>query len=483
MHPIMKRRLLAFLAVAAIAAPALRMRGATQGTPVSPALFAKRVVTTGLENPFQVIWGPDDYLWVTERTAGRVTRVLPSDGSRTPAITIGDLLADDPGGLLGMALDPGLLKGTGNDYVYVAYTYDADADPAKVSARTKIVRFTYDPRARGLGNPKDVLVGLPAGTDHQGGRLVVGPDRKLYFTIGDLGANQLANFCNPNRAQDVPTMAQLHARDWSLYVGKVLRLNLDGSIPSDNRTIAGVKSHIYSYGHRNPQGLVFAPDGKLYESEHGPNTDDEVNLLRAGGNYGWPHVAGYKDDQSYAYANWSASKGVPCGSLKYTAYPEVPPSVPIQKESAWSHPDFTSPLQTFRTVPTGYDFKNPKCAERELYYQCWPTVAPSSLAVYTAKNGIPGWDHSLLMPSLKHGTVYRIQLDAAGTAVVGEPDENEHLKTVNRYRDVTMRPDGLALFIITDTGGNTQDESGRPAAMVGNPGAILEFRYITDRSR
>jgi len=310
----------------------------------------------------------------------------------------------------------------------------------------------------------------------------MGPDRKLYFTIGDMGANQLANFCNPNRAQSLPTAAQLQARDWSLYEGKVLRLNLDGSISPDNPTIAGVRSHIYSYGHRNPQGLVFAPDGKLYESEHGPNTDDEVNLIRAGGNYGWPHIAGYQDDQSYAYANWSASKAVPCRSLKYTAYPEVPSSVPLQKESAWND-DFVPPIQTFRTVPTGYDFKNPKCAERELYYQCWPTVAPSSLAVYTAKNGIPGWDHSLLMPSLKHGTIYRMQLDAAGTAVVGEPDENAPMKTVNRYRDVTVRPDGLSLFIVTDVGGNTQDASGRPAAKVENSGAILEFRYLADRQR
>jgi PQQ-dependent dehydrogenase (s-GDH family) len=479
----MSRSLLAFFAIAAILAPGLRPRGATQGTPVSPAPFAKRVVTTGLVDPFQLIWGPDDYLWVTERTAGRVTRVLPTNGSKTIAITIADVLADDPGGLLGMALDPGLLKGAGTDHVYVAYTYDADRDPATVTRRTKIVRFTYDPRAHALGNPRDILTGLPAGTDHQGGRLVIGPDRKLYFTIGDMGANQLANFCNPNHAQSLPTAAQLRTRDWSLYEGKVLRLNLDGSIPADNPVISGLRSHIYSYGHRNPQGLVFAADGKLYESEHGPNTDDEVNLIRAGGNYGWPHVAGYRDDQSYAYANWSASKGVPCRSLKYTAYPEVPPSVPIEKESTWSHPDFTPPIQTFRTVPTGYDFKNPKCAERELYYQCWPTVAPSSLAVYAAKNGIPGWDHSLLMPSLKHGTVYRMQLDAAGAAVVGEPDENVHLKTVNRYRDVTMRPDGLALFIVTDVGGNTQDASGRPAATVENPGAILEFLSITGRSR
>ena len=87
------------------------------------------------------------------------------------------------------------------------------------------------------------------------------------------------------------------------------------------------------------------------------------------------------------------------------------------------------------------------------------------------------------MPSLKHGTVYRIQLDAAGTAVVGDPDENEYFKTVNRYRDVALGPDGLTLFIATDVEGNTQDRSGRPATGVENPGAILEFRYIADRSR
>jgi PQQ-dependent dehydrogenase (s-GDH family) len=410
-------------------------------------------------------------------------RISPADGTTTTTLALGDVLADGPDGLLGMALDPGLLKGTGSDSVYVAYTYDADADPVTIARRTKIVRFTYDPGAHALGAAHEILGDLPAGTDHQGGRLVIGPDRKLYFTIGDLGANQLANFCKPDRAQSLPTLAQVQHRDWSLYEGKVLRLNMDGSIPSDNPRIAGVRSHIYSYGHRNPQGLAFAPDGKLYESEHGPNTDDEINLIRAGGNYGWPYVAGYRDDQSYAFANWSASKGVPCQSLTFTAYPAVPPSVPLQKESAWDRPDFVPPMRTFHTVPTGYDFKNAKCAERELYYQCWPTIAPSSLAIYSANNGIPGWDHSLLMPSLKHGTVIRVQLDAAGAAVVGDPDEHEYFKTVNRYRDVAIRPDGLAVLVATDVEGNTNDRAGRPAAGVENPGAILEFRYVADRSR
>src|SRR5262249_28936506 len=171
--------------------------------------FVMRVVTGGLANPFQVIWGPDGYLWVTERTAGRVTRVQPSDGSKAVAITISDVLTDGPSGLLGMALDPDLLKGTGSDHVYVAYTYDADASPTTVKRRARQMRVTSGSRTHLLGSARDALVGLPAGTDHQGGRLIIGPDRKLYFTIGDLGANQLANFCRPDRAQSLPTLAQV----------------------------------------------------------------------------------------------------------------------------------------------------------------------------------------------------------------------------------------------------------------------------------
>src|SRR6185503_17982244 len=99
-----------------------------------------------------------------------------------------------------------------------------------------------------------------------------------------------------------------------------------------------------TWGHRNPLGLVFGPNGRLYESEHGPSSDDEINLIEGGRNYGWPNIAGYRDDKSYSYANFSASKDPACGDLPPGN--TVPPSVPTQTESAWNDPRFAPPLRT-----------------------------------------------------------------------------------------------------------------------------------------
>ena len=217
---------------------------------------------------------------------------------------------------MGMALHPELLRGKGLDYVYLAYTYDRDPGPG-VTRRLRVRRYTYDAASQQLTAPSDVLDDMPAHDDHGGGRLLVGPDGKLYLTRGDLGSNYLANYCHANRAQDLPTADAVKARDWSTYQGKILRLNLDGSIPSDNPLLKGVRSHIYTYGHRNPQGLAVGPGGLLYASEHGPSTDDELNLIVAGKNYGWPEVAGFNDDRGYVYANWSASAPTPCRTLKF----------------------------------------------------------------------------------------------------------------------------------------------------------------------
>jgi PQQ-dependent dehydrogenase (s-GDH family) len=438
--------------------------------------FAVRVVTTGLDQPFEVTWGPDGTLWVTERAGKRVTRVRPADGAKETALSLPDARGseNEQDGLLGMALHPGLLQAAGPDHVFLAYTYDESADPKAPRLRIRIRRYTFDRETRTLGRPLDLITGLPSSPDHEGGRLVFGPDGKLYYTIGDQGANQFARFCDPNRAQDLPTAAEVAARDWTRYQGKVLRLELDGSIPSDNPVLDGVRSHVYAYGLRNPQGLAFAPDGRLYGTDHGPKTDDEVNRIEAGQNYGWPHVAGYQDDKAYTYANWSASAGTPCASLTYSLF-RIPRTVPQQKESEWKG-RFRRPLRTFFTVAGDHDFRAPACAEGGMFFLCWPTIAPSSATVYAAHaGGIPGWGDSLLVTSLKHGALYRVPLGPADGPAAGEVPVL--FRTTNRYRDLALGPDHRTLYVLTDSAGFTRTAAGGATPVLRDRGAILEFRY------
>ena len=326
--------------------------------------------------------------------------------------------------------------------------------------------------ARPWIGPSIFYADLPASDDHNAGRLVFGPDRKLYYSIGDQGSNQRGNKCNENRAQDLPSAAEVLANDFSKYQGKILRLNLDGSIPADNPTIGGARSHIYSYGHRNPQGLAFGPDGQLYSSEHGPKTDDEINLIQPGKNYGWPYVAGYQDDQAYVYGNWSASSPVPCSSLDYSPF-TIPPSVPQQKESAWHDPDFVPPLKSLYVVPDDYNFQDPACAGRQ--YICFPSLALSGIEVYAAgAHGIPGWSNSILAASLKKGTLYRLPLSDDGRSISG--DAIPLFRTTNRYRDVAIAPDKQTIYIATDKG-DAAGPGGGWTEVLDNPGAILEFKY------
>jgi PQQ-dependent dehydrogenase (s-GDH family) len=244
---------------------------------------------------------------------------------------------------------------------------------------------------------------------------------------------------------------------------------VDGSIPDGNPELDGVRSHVFTYGHRNAQGLVFGPADQLYASEHGPKSDDEVNLLGPGGNYGWPHVAGFADDQAYEYANWSAARDPGCDDLSYSDY-EIPPSVPREPERAFAEP-FVEPLATFHTVGEDHEFEDPECGRAG--FLCWPTVAPSSLDYYGA-TAIPAWAGSLLMPSLKEGTLYRLPLAPDGTTL-GEPEAL--WRTVNRYRDTAVAADGLAVYVATDSSGMVLDGSGVPTDRLDDAGAILEFRY------
>lgn len=453
----------ALLSVVAVTVAAQSAQNPRNQVAVGPETFTRRVVATGLDNPWEVTWGPDGYLWVTERTAFRVSRVDPANGTRRVALTLDNVFQSVvQDGLLGMALHPDLLRSRGRDFVYLAYTYDADPGPA-LRSRLRVRRYTYDQSTQTLGSPALVLEDLPAHDDHGGGRLVVGPDGKLYLSRGDQGGNWLANYCREIRSQDLPDSRAVAARDWSSYQGKILRMELDGTIPADNPVIEGVRSHIYAYGFRNPQGLSFGANGRLYASEHGPSTDDEVDLVQPGKNYGWPHVAGANDDQAYAFANWSRSSPAACSSLTFSSQKPAA-SVPIAKESAWSHRDFVPPLATLFTVPTGYDFTALGTA----------TIAPGSIEVY-AFDAIPGWRSSLLVTGMRTGAVYRLTLNADGTAVAGAP--LEYFRRPNRYRDTAVSVDGRRIFVATDSFGAVSDERGQRTDALAEPGAILEFTF------
>lgn len=437
--------------------------------------YTKRVVATGFNYPWEVTLGPDGYLWLTERVGKKIRRVNIADGTKTGTggsgsdrwlINLGSTVMQTAGqdGLMGMALHPKLL--TDSPYVYVAYTYNSSG-----TRKTKIVQLTYDKNAVSISAASSVTLidNLTASNDHNSGRLKFGTDGKLYYTIGDMGKNQFDNRCSPIQAQTLPTQAQITAKNYTSYQGKILRLETDGSIPPDNPVIDGVRSHIFSYGHRNPQGIIFTPNGKLLSSEHGPRSDDELNGISAGKNYGWPRVAGYNDGKNYQYVNWSSAN--PISSCTNTSYSEsgIPGGATVNQESSFTDPEFQPPLFTFFTRNAGYSFQND--------YLTWPTVAPSSIDVYTKNTGgIPALFRSALIPSLKHGRIYVVKFNSDYSATVG--DTTSIAYTHNRYRDIALSSDQLKIYVITDNDGGTSGPTeGAIGGSMANPGAILEFAY------
>jgi PQQ-dependent dehydrogenase (s-GDH family) len=421
-----------------------------------PERFRTRVLASNLADPWEVTWGADEHLWVTERVGKRVLRIDPADGSLVVVVTIDEAIQQlGQDGLLGLALHPDFPADS--DFVYVMYTYDADPGPDE-ARRAKIRRYRFDAGTKSLGQPVDILTDLPHGADHGASRMVFGPDGKIYASRGDHGGNFLARYCEPILAQQLPAAAEIAAGDWQSYQGKILRINEDGSIPDDNPLLDGVRSHVFSYGHRNPQGMAFGPDGVLYSAEHGQDTDDEVNRIVAGGNYGWPLIAGYQDDQYYAYANWSASSPTPCEELRYGG--EIPDTVPQIRESEVELANFVPPLKTFFTVPGTHDARASGNA----------TAALTGLDVYTAA-GIPGWNPSLLVASLVSGTIYRIPLDAVDELPM------TYFRAADRYRDIAISPDGLRIYLLTTSSGRTLTKTGEITPELEHRGSLLEFTY------
>jgi glucose/arabinose dehydrogenase len=314
--------------------------------------FVVSVVATGLETPWDLAWGPDGFIWFSER-GGRISRLDPATGARSTAGAIA-VHQGGEGGLMGIAFHPDFAT---SPFVYAMHTYGNF-----LSAHNRLVRMRWNGTT--LGPPETLLEGFPGAGIHNGSRLAVGPDRMLCVTMGDAG--------NSDAAQD------LHS-----FGGKIFRLTLDGrpapGNPFDNA--------VWSYGHRNPQGLVFHPaTGVLYETEHGPSDNDEVNIIRRGGNYGWPAVHGFCDDDIGPERAFCRAHEV------------------VEPLAAWT-----------------------------------PTIAITGADFYMSDR-IPGWRGSLLATSLKAETLFRFTLSPDGTGIVAR--EPLLATRFGRLRDVLVAPNG-----------------------------------------
>jgi glucose/arabinose dehydrogenase len=222
-------------------------------------------VAENLDVPWEIAFAPDDRIFFTER--GGKLRVIEDSQLNPEPITVLNVGTAE-GGLLGLALDPNFEE---NHYLYLYYTYNEFP-----FTYNKVVRYTEHDN---ILSDEFVLVDkIPGAAIHDGGRLKFGPDEKLYITTGDAA--------NTESAQDLNSLS-----------GKILRINTDGTIPSDNPFS---DSPIFSYGHRNPQGMDWDPvTGKMVATEHGPSGHDEINVIEPGKNYGWPKAVGDEHGQEF----------------------------------------------------------------------------------------------------------------------------------------------------------------------------------------
>jgi PQQ-dependent dehydrogenase (s-GDH family) len=386
-----------------------------------------------------------------------VSKINILNGGKTQLIDLSsmhDAFSTWPqGGLMGMALHPSMYNewpAPSKPWVYLAYVYKKVGDFKTKNGndsgsffKTRIVRYVYDRPNHKLKSPQTIIESLNGSSDHNSGRLAIGKVNGvdyLFYTIGDMGTGQFKNANRKNRAQLRDTLE-----------GKVLRFNLDaiGSptdvqswIPSDNpfTDANGKSTAVWSFGHRNAQGLAFSSDGILYSSEQQDMSDDELNIIEKDRNYGWPLASGFSD------GNYN---GFTLANL---------PVISEQQDSIDNN--LKPPIYTlFTSANPGvlYGTSN----------STWPTVACSSIDVYE-NYIIPNWNRSLLVPSLKAGMVQRLKLDATGTKVT-DTSSIPAMRFYNkaRLRDLCISPDGLKIYVSCDMSSQSNTYKGK----------ILEFTY------
>lgn len=337
--------------------------------------FKQATVTEGLERPWGMAWLPDGSMLISEK-AGRLRLLKNGVLEPTPISGVPSVMSSGQGGLMDVSIHPRFAE---NRFVYLTYASGtADAN------RTRIARARFDGKALQDLRVIFEVSQVKSGTQHFGSRILWLPDGTMLVAIGDGG--------NPP-VQLEGDLIRKQAQNLRSRLGKIVRLNDDGSIPRDNPFATNVNADpaIWSYGHRNIQGIAFDPGTKrVWVTEHGARGGDELNLAEAGKNYGWPLVT---HSQEYAGGEISQER---------------------------SRPGMVDP----KVVWT-------------------PAAAPSGLTFYTGDR-FPAWRGNLFAGGLVSQDVRRIELDAAGNV-----RSQEEISIGQRVRDVRQSPDGL-LYVLTD---------------------------------
>lgn len=337
--------------------------------------FQKTTIVEGLEHPWGMAWLPNGEMLITERP-GRLRIVRNGVLDPNPIPGTPEVFAVGQGGLMDVSLHPNFSE---NRLIYLTYSHGSQQ-----SNRTRVARATFDGTA--LQNLEVIFEvdQTKRGGQHFGSRIVWLRDGTMLVSLGDGG--------NPPLQLDGELIRQ-QAQNLNSHLGKIVRLNDDGSIPEDNPFVAidNANPSIWSYGHRNIQGItVDRATNRIWSTEHGSRGGDELNLIGAGGNYGWPIVTHSKE---------------------YTG----------------------GEISEFRSLPGMVD---PKVV--------WtPAIAPSGLAIYSGDR-FPEWQGDLFAGGLVSQDVRRLELDPEGNVT-----DRESIAIGQRVRDVRQSPDGL-LYILTD---------------------------------
>ncbi len=494
-----------------------------------------------LNFPWEITYGPDDSLWITESKGYRVSKMNSINGGKRTVLDLnntstwfgpaGTGLADTlyaqqavgtwspapQGGLAGLALHPQFGLGAGKDWVYITYVWKfiSNTNQNGVLYQNKLVRFTYV--AGRLQNPAVIEHNLPGSSDHNSQRLTIAPVVKngtpfLFMAQGDMGSGQ---FYNRYRL--------INSQDSTSTEGKILRYNLDTTgqpgigaakwLPTTNPFVNN--RSVYSIGMRNNQGFAYdTSTNMLYGTSHGPYSDDEINVIERFKNYGHPLVVGYSADGNY---NGTYARGTDTSITTGTPYTEG-------NGVTWYYPSGYTPVGAQYSTPylgqsscaplgnetTNKNTMNANAAKTGLYqdplFSAYPSIKDtirkhwkfgtgnggwesegwSGLDLYSNKI-IPGWNRSLVAAGLKWGRLVKLNLGTTGTTTMPSNiggaagnvgDTITYFQSTNRYRDLAFAPNGKDIYLVMDNSSATSGPGTANPSAAACPGCVVKYTFL-----